>query len=264
MPTTYTHDLFGKKVYQGLPQEMRQLLRTHRDLYRIGLHGPDIFFYHLFYRKMYQYGIGMHHKKAAPFFEKAMEQVRTKRDPALLAYLLGFGCHYLLDTICHPYINEMAEQGQISHTLLEKELDRTLMVETGKNPLEYRPSDGIVLKQTYAETIQEVFPCFSPKSILFSLWMMKDLTNAMVCDDGGKRRKSVQRLTGILGKKKQKVITDYLMTPEPVKRSRQFVAHTQELYREALEKAPQYLEELYQLSLGKAPLSQIWNHTFTG
>lgn len=46
MPTTYTHDLFGKKVYQGLSQEMRQLLRTHRDLYRIGLHGPDIFFYH--------------------------------------------------------------------------------------------------------------------------------------------------------------------------------------------------------------------------
>lgn len=43
---------------------------------------------------------------------------------------------------CHPYVYEMAEKEVISHTLLEKEFDRTLMLETGKNPYRYYPSCG--------------------------------------------------------------------------------------------------------------------------
>ena len=50
-------------------------------------------------------------------------------DEKLLAYLLGFGCHYLLDSACHPYIEDMAAKEVITHTLLEKEFDRTLMLE---------------------------------------------------------------------------------------------------------------------------------------
>ena len=44
MPTTYTHDLFGKKIYRQLPDEMKKVIRKNGDLYRIGLHGPDILF----------------------------------------------------------------------------------------------------------------------------------------------------------------------------------------------------------------------------
>ena len=264
MPTTYTHDLFGKKVYHRFSKEMQQVIRTHKDLYRIGLHGPDIFFYHLFYRKMYQYGIRMHHQTAAPFFEKALEKVRTEQDFALLAYLLGFGCHYLLDTACHPYINEVAAKGWISHTLLEKELDRTLMLETGKDPRRYYPSDGIVPEKAYGKIIQKAFPCFSWQSIVVSLRMMKWLTNAMVCDDGGKRRKRVKSISRILGKKNQSAILDYLMTPVPVEESRPYVAQVQELYRQTLLKAPDFLEELYRLSKKENSLSSEWNRTFAG
>ena len=45
MPTTFTHDLFGREVYRMLPQEEREKIRRHGRLYRIGLHGPDILFY---------------------------------------------------------------------------------------------------------------------------------------------------------------------------------------------------------------------------
>lgn len=48
MPTTYTHDLFGKKVYRQLPREIRKVIRENGNLFRIGLHGPDILFYDLF------------------------------------------------------------------------------------------------------------------------------------------------------------------------------------------------------------------------
>ena len=97
MPTTYAHDLFGKEVYKRLPSDMKALLRRHGDLYRIGLHGPDILFYYMVSKNpVTQFGIEMHHEKARAFFEEGMRQVRRNDDEALFAYLLGFGCHYIL------------------------------------------------------------------------------------------------------------------------------------------------------------------------
>lgn len=112
MPTTYAHDLFGKEVYKRLPSDMKALIRRHGDLYRIGLHGPDILFYYMVSKNpVTQFGIEMHHEKARAFFEEGMRQVRRNDDEALFAYLLGFGCHYILDSACHPYVNKMAAEG---------------------------------------------------------------------------------------------------------------------------------------------------------
>ena len=123
MPTTYAHDLFGKEVYKRLPSDMKALIRRHGDLYRIGLHGPDILFYYMVSKNpVTQFGIEMHHEKARAFFEEGMRQVRRNDDEALFAYLLGFGCHYILDSTCHPYVNKMAAEGVIPHIVLELSL----------------------------------------------------------------------------------------------------------------------------------------------
>ena len=53
MPTTYAHDLFGQKVYRQLPDQVKEIIRKNGELYRIGLHGPDIFFYYFIF-KLYQ------------------------------------------------------------------------------------------------------------------------------------------------------------------------------------------------------------------
>ena len=71
MPTTYAHDLFGKEVYKRLPSDMKALIRRHGDLYRIGLHGPDILFYYMVSKNpVTQFGIEMHHEKQEPFLKK--------------------------------------------------------------------------------------------------------------------------------------------------------------------------------------------------
>ena len=36
MPTTYAHDLFGKRVYRRLPEKLQHLIRSNGNLYRIG------------------------------------------------------------------------------------------------------------------------------------------------------------------------------------------------------------------------------------
>lgn len=264
MPTTYTHDLFGKKIYKKLPREIREVIRENGDLYRIGLHGPDILFYLLPVSSVTGTGVQMHKETARPFFEKGMEKVRNTGDRALLAYLLGFGCHYLLDSKCHPLVNRMAKEGIISHTLSEKELDRALMIETGKDPLHFYPSDCIVPELSYAKVIHKVIPTISPKKICWSLRMMKILTNAMVCDNNGRRKRVLIFVGNLINKGKAVSSLEHIMEKEPVKGSAEPVRELKKLFAEELEEAPQYLEELYSLAAEEHPLSERFDRTYNG
>ena len=85
MPTTYTHDLFGKRVCRKLPEKLQHLIRSNGNLYRIGQHGPDILFYYFISKNpVTQYGVKMHGEKAREFFEKGMARVRKEKNPALM------------------------------------------------------------------------------------------------------------------------------------------------------------------------------------
>lgn len=262
MPTTYAHDLFGKKMYQKLPAEVQEIIRRNGALYRIGLQGPDILFYYMISKNpVSQFGVAMHRESPKAFFEQGMEQVRETGDDALFSYLLGFGCHYLLDSACHPFINGTAEAGVVSHTVLEKEFDRVLMEKTGKNPYAYRPSDCIV--PAYAKVIHRALPLVKTVNIRISLRMMKFLTNLMVCNDGGRRRKIIGKLLR-LGGRKGLALLEHFMTGEPVAGCEIPLAGLDRLFRQALEEEPCALLELYALSFGKKPLSERWNKTYNG
>ena len=264
MPTTYTHDLFGKIVYKQLPEEIRKVIRKNGDLFRIGLHGPGILFYDLTNLSVSSIGVEMHSIPAASFFLRGMSMVRARDDERLLAYLLGFGCHYLLDSVCHPYVEDMVKAKVITHTLLEKEFDRTLMLETNKNPYHFYPSDCIVPKVSYARVIRKMFPGLGTRDILVSLRMMKFLTNAMVYDNRGKRRFLVALVTRIAGKRKSRSALEFFMEKDPVPGSEKPVKELHRYFDQAAEEAPAYIEELYSLSKEELPLSKRWNRTYNG
>ena len=190
--------------------------------------------------------------------------VRARDDERLLVYLLGFGCHYLLDSVCHPYVEDMAKAKVITHTLLEKEFDRTLMLETNKNPYHFYPSDCIVPKVSYARVIRKMFPGLGTRDILVSLRMMKFLTNAMVYDNRGKRRFLVALVTRIAGKRKSRSALEFFMEKDPVPGSEKPVKELHRYFDQAAEEAPAYIEELYSLSKEELPLSKRWNRTYNG
>lgn len=264
MPTTYAHDLFGKQVYSKLSPEIRKVIHQNKNLFRIGLHGPDILFYDMLKPNVTGTGILMHKEKAAPFFERGMTLVRQNHDQRLLAYLLGFGCHYLLDSYCHPYVYEMAERNVISHTLLEKEFDRTLMLETHKDPYHYYPSCGVIPRMTYARVIHRAIPKIRTREILSSLRLMKFITNGLVYDNHGRRKKFLTFLSRIAGRKLSAEMMEYFMEKDPVPGSAVPVHGLHTLYDEALLHAPSELTELYSLSKKDLSLSERWFHTYNG
>ena len=56
------------------------------------------------------------------------------RDSAQYAYLLGFICHYILDSECHPYVEQMIEKTGVQHLEIEEEFENICLKKTGTHP----------------------------------------------------------------------------------------------------------------------------------
>ena len=97
MPSTYAHRRFGANVLDHLPAPLREKLEAHRELYDIGLHGPDLLFYYHAEKSTTVAALGnaMHDEPGRTFFDRARRVVHEEADrEAALAYALGFVCHF--------------------------------------------------------------------------------------------------------------------------------------------------------------------------
>ena len=152
MPAGYTHYCFGKDVYKHLDdQNIKDLLLRNENCFLIGLHGPDIFFY----ERWNKIARKMHQEKANTFFEKAQDIIQSE---AQLAYILGFICHYLLDSQMHPYIKKMIKNTNMDHFEIESDYDRLLLKRSHQDPLHKEIYEHIRFKEKEICTIQSFFP----------------------------------------------------------------------------------------------------------
>ena len=89
MPSTYAHYVFGKRMLELFPEDVSAVVRADRQLYDIGLHGPDILFYYhvLTNNKVNAVGFGTHARPAKEFFAPAKAAVEKGGAPAF-AYLV--------------------------------------------------------------------------------------------------------------------------------------------------------------------------------
>lgn len=192
MPTTYTHELFGKMVYQKLDEALQEIIMLNKMEFTVGLHGPDILFYTRPFHKnrINELGQRMHSEEAAGFFEKGRALYLRTKNEGVLSYLFGFVCHFMLDSTCHPYIGAYIERTGATHEEIETELDREMMVTTGKNPFFYHPSKVIRAERKCVENIAAVFEeeGISAKEIAHTLAALKFYTNLTVCPTELKRK----------------------------------------------------------------------------
>lgn len=190
MPTTYAHYRFGNDVFERLPEQLQIEIRPYRQLFDIGLHGPDILFYDNPFRqnKINTLGRVIHKQKGHTFFSQAkIIYDSSLGKQKLCAYLYGFICHYTLDYMCHPYIQKMIDVSGIHHNKIEAEFDCYLMRKDGLSPEKTLTIDHLKPTVGNSLTIAECFPSVNAGQIRQTLHWMRIMLRLIHAPRGLKR-----------------------------------------------------------------------------
>lgn len=138
MPSTYAHYCLGRDIKEIAEGKIREIISENTDCFMLGLHGPDLLFY---YKPLGRNGINskgyaMHEQFASRFFSAAKDIYKERGARAEdEAYLLGFLCHFALDSAGHPVVNAQMAEKNLSHTEIETAFDRYLLEKEGRRPL---------------------------------------------------------------------------------------------------------------------------------
>lgn len=110
MPATITHAYFAKDVYEILPSNIKDKLNVKR-VKMFGQSTDPLMFYNLFsvlpgkkIRKLDHY---FHTHKTQEFFINLINYIKENNlsdDEDVSSFLVGFICHYMLDSTVHPYV----------------------------------------------------------------------------------------------------------------------------------------------------------------
>ena len=172
MPSTYAHYRLGKEVAEALEGEAWHSISMYRQLYLIGLHGPDILFYYkpLKSNPVNRIGFGMHERPGIEFFRHAVKVIekKTNKEP-YLAYMYGVMCHFALDVSCHGYIDKKIAESGVTHAEIEVEFDRMLMEKDGLDPLRHSLTDHIVPSMRNAGVISCFYDGTTPEQVQVAL-----------------------------------------------------------------------------------------------
>lgn len=254
MPANYAHYRFGKQVLPELPHEVQQSIQRFRRLYDVGLHGPDLFFFHnpFFRTSAGELGHQFHIQTGQEFFTRACGQATSE---AARVYLYGVLCHYALDSACHPFIRKMDESGQAGHVPLESEFDRYLLEADGKLPV-YSWDQGRHIRLTRGEcvTVAGFYPPASPGDIHWDARFMAFSLRFL----NRKNRKQTQRILSLL---KQSLL-DTLIPEEPVEAFARLDSELLARYNRALRDYPRLLEQLLAHLDHGEPLGEEFRPTF--
>ncbi len=217
MPTTYAHYKFGKEVISALPRPLQSSIENNRELFDIGLHGPDLLFYYkaLIKNPVNSQGYALHERMADEFFQHAVEVIGKSEDPAAArAYIYGFICHFALDSECHPYIEKMIQTGGVTHSQIEMEFDRLLLKEDYINPVRHLSTRHIHPSRKNAEVIAPFFNDMTPELVEKSMKSMI-FFHKLLLAPGKYKRKILFGCMKIAGQYKDKKGMVMSLEPDP-------------------------------------------------
>lgn len=167
MPAGYAHLRFGNDILKAAPTALKQIIYRSKRLFDIGLYGPDpLLFYRPYLKnKVSDLGSKLHKYTGKHFFTQAVATAKNALNPAAIAYLYGFLCHFALDSCCHPYVEEKTADG-VAHTEIETSFDRFLMLRDGVDPQKTNPYAAGAISWENAAVLAPFFPVLSRKQIL--------------------------------------------------------------------------------------------------
>lgn len=145
MPSIITHDTFGQDIYRDLFESIGGS-RDEAEAFLLGNQGPDPLFYSVtmpWFRADHDLGNVMHDKRPSELleaFKNGLSFLEDGERSVGRAYALGFLCHYILDSIAHPFIFSQQyalcdagepglsrKDGHEVHAFIETELDELVL-----------------------------------------------------------------------------------------------------------------------------------------
>ena len=266
MPSTYAHYRLGQEVLGQLLGGIRTTINSYKQLYDIGLHGPDILFYYkpLWSCPVNKQGYDMHGRSGREFFEnaaKVISRLDARDERAALAYVYGFCCHFALDVSCHEYIDEKIAASGVSHTEIEVEFDRSLMIKDGFNPLTHSLTDHIIPTHENADIIRKFYDNLTTDEVIQALDGMIKYNKLLIAPSHLKRY-LIYALLGITGNYKEMhgLLVNYKANPQCTDSTEKLY----KLYDNAVRLAVRLIGEFRDSASGALPFNKIYDYTFGG
>ena len=259
MPTTYSHYRFGAECIGVMPEELQKIVNEHRDLFDIGVHGPDIFFYDLLHDNIVSYGDKMHFQEARPFFENCIKVYHENEEKdEMMAYILGFLTHFTFDSQAHGYVDRKAEVSGITHNLVESQYDGYLMRKEGRKVNLVDRSESLKPSKEAARIIALFFP-FDERIMYRVCKCHKRVINTLNCVSNFKFKFTnfCLKLTKGDGKK------DLPVSREELAICKDSNLRLEKLQKKALKLYPKLLNDFLKALHGEKKLMRYFNHDFS-
>ena len=262
MPTTYAHWRFGDKCIRMLPDDLQNIILNNRAIFDYGVHGPDIFFYYncLKYNEVNRYGSAMHDIPYKDTLAQIKENFKkTENKDMALSYLLGFTCHFTLDSYCHGFIEKVDETTPYSHGKIESQFDRYLLIKDGFNPVTKSVTDMFHPDKKMAKVISELFNKFDEDIIYKTLKDQKLYLNLL------KDNSDIKRffLTTAMDIAKVPSFKDLLITKENVEELKPVNIRLNKYFDMALKHYPVLADSLIGYLSDKNELNTYFKHNFS-
>ncbi len=229
MPYNFTHALVGLTALKDTTEAAATLAREHLGAFLIGTMGPDPYFGDAMPKPLFapcrvDIAEKLHSLDARVLFSALFSLARGSQPKQ--AYVLGFLCHFLLDTNAHPYIE--ARFFGANHTPAEIQMDlmmtdRLSFPGVPQKPARfYRTPNLNELDELHADLCKTLF-LQQTRGVFARGYRKWILVNTLTFDPSNRKRRffgAVERLLRKPGK-----ITSYLVSRHPDPSDRQNLNH---------------------------------------
>lgn len=259
MPASYAHYCFGQAVYDRLSKDIKEIINENREIYDIGLNGPDILFYYkpLKKNRINSFGHEIHRQDGIEFFNKAKKHILEDKDG--LPYILGFLCHFILDSNCHPYISKAMKESGVSHGEIEAELDGRLMRKHNLSPQSVSAGKHIIPTKENSKIIAKFYDGISESQILESLRSVRFYNKLLLCENNLKRN----IMKGVLSKiKGAESFSHMIINVIPNPKCKNNIDKLLILYEKSIDEAVQIIEEYYRNLNSDKSIGERFNRNF--
>lgn len=260
MPAAYAHYRFGAAMLSKMPGDLSRVAKRHRRMFDVGLHGPDLFFFYkpVFTTKVSRLGNKFHRQTGKEFFARACRNLRLDPNEAGHAYLYGVLCHYALDSHCHPLVEKYSWEGIASHSRIEAEFDRFLMVKDGlRPPYGVKMTKHMSLTKPECEIVSRLYPGAEAGHIQDSLKGMVSIRKALDMPNTLLRTVVVKTMSA-----GSSTFRDMVTGPEADPVCRELNEPLLERYRQSAKAFPEMLQQLGAHITYNAPLGELFEPIF--